>query len=312
MRMSQTHPLNDSKVRSLPKEVLGHPPRNPAQAPTRQAGYPTPHLESKTKGRTEPQNNKSNKNKGRGRTSPVDSNFGAMPHGLTVQELKELTRIRLAREAVPYSPEASEYSDARTHTTNATFRSGYTAGDVDSYSDSGSAHRNRSTSTSPISNTDSDSFEEGYTRYTSYHPSLPISPSSLTRSDRERQIPYSPDQMMPPFIPSPHTSPIHVPSQPLPQFPPTNGFQKICPGIHPGLQKTPREIPLDPRMINPENFIEREVPRETQTATTMDSNIPVFTSANRVAPAPNSLGERDPLPSSHGSNSLRKFVQFII
>eukprot|EP00604_Paraphysomonas_vestita_P003524 CAMPEP_0174820056 /NCGR_PEP_ID=MMETSP1107-20130205/3618_1 /TAXON_ID=36770 /ORGANISM="Paraphysomonas vestita, Strain GFlagA" /LENGTH=684 /DNA_ID=CAMNT_0016034635 /DNA_START=156 /DNA_END=2210 /DNA_ORIENTATION=+ len=259
MRMSQVHGQNDSKVRPVTKEISGHPPRNPLapQVPQRQVPITyQPPIEVKSKTRHDTQHSKSNKNKGRGRNSPVDTSFGSMPHGLTVQELKELTRIRLAREAMNnYSSEASDYSDTRTHTTTATFRSGYSGGDIDSYSDSGSVHRNRSTSTSPTSNTDSDSFDEGYTRYATYHhPPIPISPSSLNRSDRERQIPsYSPENStyMTPiqYNKSPHTSPSvnsTSPSLPLSLFPNNNSNNnnhnnnitqpKYVAGIHPGLQ----------------------------------------------------------------------------
>lgn len=326
IRMSQTHPPNDSRNRSLPKEIPGHPPRNPIipQAPARQSVYPAPHLESKSKVRVETQHTKSSKSKGRGRTSPVDTNFGAMPHGLTVQELKELTRMRLAREAVtPYSPEASEYSDARTHTTNATFRSGYTVGDIDSYSDSGSVPRNRSTSTSPISNTDSDSFEDGYARYPpSYHHPLPISPASLSRSERERPIPYSPDNIIPSYIPSPHPSPIHATSQSMNHFSPSNVSQKTFSGIHPGLQQH-----LAPSVHNADSATIRNIIDDSRSmvdhgsaselredySSLQDSNMPVATSAHRaVVPNALSFGDRESIPSSSvGVNSLRKFVRIV-
>ena len=282
MRMSQGQGQgqNDSKVRpTVIKEVLGHPPRNPLsqQIPQRQVplAYQPP-IEIKSKSRHEGQHLKSNKAKGRGRNSPVDTSFGTMPHGLTVQELKELTRIRLAREAMNnYSPETSDYSDTRTHTTTATFRSSYSGGDVDSYSDSGSVPRNRSTSTSPTSNTDSDSFEEGLTRFPPYHyPPIPISPSSsspsINRSDRDRQIPsYSSENSiyMTPiqYTKSPHTTSPSVnstpPSHPILHFPVNNQNHipinnnnnsnnnninvtqsKYVSGIHPGLHHHQQQL----------------------------------------------------------------------
>jgi hypothetical protein len=320
LRMSQTPPHNDAKIRTTPKEVHGHPPRNPlnAQIPPRQpaaVAYPTPPIEPKSKHKSENSHSKTNKNKGRGRTSPVDASFGSMPHGLTVQELKELTRIRLAREAVtPYSSETSDYSDARTLTTSATFRSGYTVGDLDSYSDTGSAHRNRSTSTSPISNTDSESLEEGYARYAPYHPSIPNSPSSINRSERERQVPsYSPDRAY--FNKSPLTSPSQAPSfQSHLQIP-----QKPFAGIHPGLQRkcsvTPPSIPA-PRAVHHDfSLIDLEIStnpsspahQEDLSLHVLDTNVPILQSSlpQYVRSPALSHAERE----SSGT-SLRKFVSF--
>jgi hypothetical protein len=313
--MSQT-PQSDTKIRST-KDGHGHPPRNPlnGQIPSRQTApttYPTPPIEPKSKNRSENSHAKSNKNKGRGRTSPVDASFGAMSHGLTVQELKELTRIRLAREAVtPYSSETSEFSDARTLTTSATFRSGYTMGDIDTYSDGGSAHRNRSTSTSPISNTDSESLDDGYSRYAPYHPSIPNSPSSMNRPERERQVPsYSPDRAY--FNRSPLTSPSHAPPlQPHLQIP-----QKTCPGIHPGLQRksclTPALVP-PARPFHPEsntidlgvstNGILSSPPQEEHSPQFLEINIPIQTSPQYLRSPSLSTGERE-----SGGSALRKFV----
>jgi hypothetical protein len=303
--MSQNQ--HDPKSRPT-KETSGHPPRNPANQTPRQPVVPTyhsPQLETKPKNRTDNQHSKSNKNKGRGRTSPVDPSFGSMPHshGLTVQELKELTRIRLAREAgTTYSPETSDYSDARTHTTSATFRSGYTAGEMDSYS----VYSNRSASTSPISNTDSDSFDDSYSRY-SYHPPVALSPSSLNRSERDRQVPYSPENVMISMKSPPHTSPNHLAQSHLQSA--NNIPQKSFHGIHPGLQKSSPQALIAQIVPDYQMATSAPIPRIDQVNHFSESTGPASLTVN-LQPPPRSIAQVTERESSStaGGNSLRKFV----
>lgn len=236
MRMAQTQSQPEIKPRVTPTKDLGHPPRNPRPHPSSNE-KPTKGTQgyNQTSKSTKPPSTSKGKNRDRTREpSPIETPASSMPHGLTVQELKELTRMRLAREALTGHSHDNDFSHPSTRSSTTT--------DMESYSDSTIYRANRSTSTSP----DSDSMEDHLaTTHSRIHGTPPHSHYPPHHSP-------SADELSGMYLP-PHRSPASPPPSyfhsSLLQSPPMHGLPpptKPVSGIHPGLSY-PSPLTLDPR-----------------------------------------------------------------
>jgi len=246
-----------------------------------------------------------------------------------VQELKELTRMRLAREAVGgFSPEVSEVSERR----SGRLSGGSGSGDLESYSDS--IHRSaRSGSSSPISNADSDSVDDVFSRQYPYN--LP------------RQQPQSQDEAHVPLYGkgSASSSGGGGGAAPLP-LPPAPGFNapvssKYVTGIHPGLhaqllrleqeQQQGRQVPThnaseqfrvadykpsSASVAAPVPSLTLSLPNESDVrhdrnqATSASGHLPPPTGGQQTFARPLAVGtqEKDGVVTNSPANTLRKLA----